>query len=232
MNYISSFLAPVIGAFHLPRAKAPAPETSPVRPAHQRRSREKRDLLVKAGIRVFARDGFEGATVADIAQDAGISVGVFYQRFKDKRGFFEEVENHFVKRGKENWNRFCNDANPDWTARELLEQMVSNLGRVISTNEGFFRALVTLGHKDKSVLPPAISMDRHGASRMADLMLVRGFLDHRTIDREQVYFAIYCVSRILVLMTLSRANIGYHPTDERTIEELALMVARYLQIEV
>jgi AcrR family transcriptional regulator len=217
----------------LPRAKAsPAPKSSPVRPALQRRSREKRDLLIKAGIRAFARDGFDGAKVADIAQDAGISVGVFYQRFKDKRGFFEEIENHFIERGKANWDRFCNDANPDWTARELLKHMVSNLGRVISANEGFFRALVTLGHKDKSVLPPATAMDRHGASRMADLLLARGFLDHRTIDREQVYFAIYGVARILVLMTLSRADIGYHPTDERTIEELVLMMARYLQIEV
>jgi len=62
------------------------------RPALQQRSREKRDRLIKAGITAFARDGYESARVVDLAKDAGISVGVFYQRFKDKRGFFMALE--------------------------------------------------------------------------------------------------------------------------------------------
>lgn len=203
----------------------------PVRPALQQRSRAKRDLLIKAGIRAFARDGYDGAKVADIAQDAGISVGVFYQRFKDKRGFFTALEARFLERGRENWDRFCNNANPEWTARELLTHMVRNMGRVISRNEGFFQALVTLGAKEKSVVAPAMEMDRHGANRIADLLLARGFIDHRRIDRERVYFAIAGIAKILVLMTVFDSE-HHRATDEYTVEELTLMLARYLEIEI
>ncbi len=202
-----------------------------VKPALQKRSQEKRDLLIKAGIRAFARDGYDGAKIVDIAKDAGISVGVFYQRFKDKRGFFNALEARFVERGKENWDRFCNESDPEWSARDLLTQMVRNLGNVIGHNEGFFRALVTLGHQDKSVFPPGVAMDRHGADRVADVLLARGFIDPRDMDREQVYFAVASVSKVLVLMTLIDTN-AHRATDEFTVEQLTIMLARYLQIEI
>ncbi|MBX3707574.1 MAG: TetR/AcrR family transcriptional regulator [Pseudomonadales bacterium] len=203
----------------------------PERPALQQRSREKRDLLIKAGIRAFARDGYDGAKIADIAQDAGISVGVFYQRFKDKRGFFTALEARFMERGRENWDRFCNSADPNWTAGELLTHMVRNMGRVISRNQGFFQALVTLGYQDKTVIGPGMEMDRHGASRVADLLLARGFVDHRTINRERVYLAIANVSKILILMTLFDSE-NRRATEDHTVQELTLMIARYLEIEI
>lgn len=202
-----------------------------IKPALQKRSQEKRDLLIKAGIRAFARDGYDGAKIVDIAKDAGISVGVFYQRFKDKRGFFDALEVHFMERGKENWDRFCNESDPEWSAGELLTQMVRNLGNVIIRNEGFFRALVTLGHQDKSVFPPGVDMDRYGADRVADLLLARGFIDPRDMDRENVYFGVASVAKVMIMMTLTGSG-AYGANDEFTVEQLTNMLARYLQIEI
>lgn len=202
-----------------------------VKPALQKRSREKRDLLIKAGIRAFARDGYDGAKIADIAEDAGISVGVFYQRFKDKRGFFSALEIRFMERGKENWDRFCDESDPKWSARELLTRMIRNMGNVIARNEGFFCALVTLGHQDKSVYPPGIDMDRHGANRVADLLLARGFIDPRDIDREKVYFGIASATKTMIMMTLTGGG-GYRATDEYTVEQLTSMLASHLKIEI
>lgn len=55
-----------------------------------RRGRKYEDVLQGAR-RVFLRDGFEGASVDDIAREAGVSKATLYSYFDDKRLLFLEV---------------------------------------------------------------------------------------------------------------------------------------------
>lgn len=60
-------------------------------PARQARSRDLRDRLL-ASARVLVDGGdFAGMSMAQIARAAGCSVGVLYQRFKDKDALFDSV---------------------------------------------------------------------------------------------------------------------------------------------
>jgi AcrR family transcriptional regulator len=59
-----------------------------VLPAKQARSRATRDRLLAAGRQLLDRDAFEATSIADIAGNAGCSVGAFYHRFADKEAFF------------------------------------------------------------------------------------------------------------------------------------------------
>ena len=62
-----------------------------VLPAKQARSRLTRDRLLAAGRELLDRGAFEATSIADIARDAGCSVGAFYQRLADKEAFFTVV---------------------------------------------------------------------------------------------------------------------------------------------
>ncbi|HET9770288.1 MAG TPA: helix-turn-helix domain-containing protein, partial [Acidimicrobiia bacterium] len=62
----------------------PAPER---RPAH-RPSRV--DQVVEAGIRVFARKGLAGATMAEVAEECGMGPGALYYHFATKEQLFAE----------------------------------------------------------------------------------------------------------------------------------------------
>lgn len=62
-----------------------------VLPAKQARSRVTRDRLLAAGRELLNRGAFEATSIADIARDAGCSIGAFYQRFADKEAFFTIV---------------------------------------------------------------------------------------------------------------------------------------------
>ena len=44
--------------------------------------------ILEAGIAEFARCGFQPASVASVAKNAGVSVGVIYKYFGDKDAFF------------------------------------------------------------------------------------------------------------------------------------------------
>ena len=52
---------------------------------------ETRGRLIEAAARLFARRGFEGASVEEIAEEAGYSRGAFYSNFKNKDALFLAV---------------------------------------------------------------------------------------------------------------------------------------------
>lgn len=49
------------------------------------------DQVLQGAAKVFLRDGFEGASVDDIAREAGVSKATLYSYFSDKRILFLEV---------------------------------------------------------------------------------------------------------------------------------------------
>ena len=57
----------------------------------ERKRTRNRDALVAAARRLFARDGFESTTIADIAAAADLGFGTFYRYFADKEAALEAV---------------------------------------------------------------------------------------------------------------------------------------------
>jgi|TARA_Y100000294_G_scaffold3180_1_gene3385 TetR/AcrR family fatty acid metabolism transcriptional regulator len=55
----------------------------------------KRELIINAAIKVFARDGLEKGKIADIATEAGIGKGTVYEYFRRKEDIFQAIE-HYV----------------------------------------------------------------------------------------------------------------------------------------
>jgi len=53
--------------------------------------KEKRELIIQAAISIFAKEGFHGARISDIAIAAGIGKGTIYEYFKSKTQLFEEM---------------------------------------------------------------------------------------------------------------------------------------------
>lgn len=62
----------------------------------QKRSRERRERILEAAARVFAKTGIGGATMDAIALEAGTSIGSLYRFFRDKEAIFRTLhESHF-----------------------------------------------------------------------------------------------------------------------------------------
>lgn len=52
----------------------------------------KKQLIIEAAIKVFARDGLEKGKIADIAKEAGIGKGTVYEYFRSKDDIFKVIE--------------------------------------------------------------------------------------------------------------------------------------------
>jgi TetR/AcrR family fatty acid metabolism transcriptional regulator len=83
---------------------------------------DKRRLILDAAVRVFARQGFNGCRVSDIADEAGVAYGLVYHYFRSKD---EVLDTLFLER----WNVLLDvirelDAR-DMPAREKLHAITS-----------------------------------------------------------------------------------------------------------
>lgn len=67
----------------------------------------KREAIFSAGEQLFARQGYSGTTMAEIAALAGVAVGTLYRLFPDKRALLEalhmRMEDRFVAATEEGW---------------------------------------------------------------------------------------------------------------------------------
>jgi AcrR family transcriptional regulator len=86
------------------------------------RAKDKRDAILRAAVRVFARRGFHACRVSDIAEEAGVGYGLVYHYFASKD---EVLDTLFLER----WNVMLEairalDARP-LSAREKLTGIAS-----------------------------------------------------------------------------------------------------------
>ena len=74
-----------LSCFHFPTFRPmPAVPSTP-------KGRRTWQQLLQAARRVFARDGFVNARMADIAEEAGLSMGALYRYFENKESVFEHL---------------------------------------------------------------------------------------------------------------------------------------------
>ena len=70
---------------------------NPVRPPVA----DKREAILRAATRVFARNGYFSSKVADIARDAGVADGTVYLYFKSKEEILHSIFDRSVREGIE-----------------------------------------------------------------------------------------------------------------------------------
>src|ERR1700737_3490334 len=84
-------------ATHTPRPAVPEPP--PGRMTREQSKANTRERLLDAARAVFARSGFHGASVEEIASEAGFSTGALYSNFDGKEDLFlvlmeREIDEH------------------------------------------------------------------------------------------------------------------------------------------
>lgn len=88
----------------------------------RRRSESRREELVAAAVRAFARNGYHGCRISDIAEEAGVSHGLVYHYFSSKEEILETIF-------RENWGVVAvaigQIAETDGSAIEEVRKIVS-----------------------------------------------------------------------------------------------------------
>lgn len=86
----------------------------------------KYDQVLEGARRVFMRDGYEGASVDDIAREASVSKATLYSYFSDKRLMFKEVFRHELLRERTDASALVNVDLPIEQMLPFVAQLITN----------------------------------------------------------------------------------------------------------
>src|SRR3972149_5002445 len=81
-------------------------------PPRRRRGEETRARLMEAATGVFARSGFDRATVDEIVREAGFSKGAFYVHFESKEDLFWAMLEERISRQQDTFRRAVGPTHP------------------------------------------------------------------------------------------------------------------------
>jgi AcrR family transcriptional regulator len=131
---------------HEPRPPASEAALRTVQP----RARATRDALLSAARSLLAEREFDAISVADIAAAAGLSVGSFYGRFRDKDGFFTVLQQQITGEWVSDGRRLLAPARlAGRPARFVIDAVCAAHVRTMRRDGGFVRAAL----KHASVRP-------------------------------------------------------------------------------
>lgn len=100
--------------------------------------------IANAAIKVFARDGFHGARITRIAEEAGVATGSVYLYFKNKESILHHLFFEIWQRIRDQFMGVVSRA--DITPREKLEELVDRIFALFSRNPSLALVFVNEQH--------------------------------------------------------------------------------------
>jgi len=148
--------------------------TSRFRPPQQHRSQETLDRILDAAEHVLDSKSFSEATLVEIMEQAGVTVGAFYRRFPDKDALLHLMDERFFA---ELYQRGDAVLDPDrWTnhaAADIVRAFVHEAVDMYRQRRGLLRSLLLRARID-----PVIQDSARGVNAHVTAALIRVLLPH------------------------------------------------------
>ncbi len=129
---------------------------------------DKREAILRAGIKVFAQKGYFNSKVADIAGEAGIADGTVYLYFKSKdeilHSIFDRAMEEFISEGK---REIAEIKEADGRLRRIAELHLEKLG----------------ADRDLAIV---FQVELRGSTKFMEEFSASGFADYLDIIRQAI----------------------------------------------
>ncbi|WP_031484621.1 TetR/AcrR family transcriptional regulator [Maridesulfovibrio frigidus] len=120
-----------------------------VRDPIQRRSKEKKRKIIVAGMKRFSEKGFHKTGIAEITEEAGVSVGSFYGYFEDKKDLLIQVAQAYgssIIRGI--YGRISEEAPLSGSSHEIVKHMVDSAIQAHTLSTELHREMLALKNRE------------------------------------------------------------------------------------
>ena len=188
-----------------------------------------RRLLLQAAEPLFARRGYEGTGMSDVAERAGVGVGTLYHHFPDKRALLLALiddwgDRELAKNRSElDFERYLGD-----DPRRAIADDLAARYRELRRDGGLYLVLLELGERDVEVRSRLARIQQVAIERFRDLIVYgqRRGLMRRDIDPLAASFLIRHAIRSAATEVLVHRVAD--PAPERVLEGLTEMICRYI----
>lgn len=120
-----------------------------VRQPQQQRSIEKRNRIIQAAFKLFCENGYYHTSTTDIAKEAGVSIGVIYNYFADKKAIYLEVYVLYASTITRPVHEKLKTAQPPFSLFELVEFVLDATAAAHNIPEQAHDEMLMMGYADK-----------------------------------------------------------------------------------
>lgn len=145
-----------------------------IRMPQQQRSIEKRNKIIDAGYQLFCEKGYHNTNTAEIAKLAGVSTGIVYNYFKDKKDIFMYVIEAYENSITEPLYELLRKMEKPIDLDKAVKICITNLTQSHTMNKSVHEEMQALSHTDKEIGELFCNYQSNIASYMVKLFKENG----------------------------------------------------------
>lgn len=145
-----------------------------IRKPRQTRSIETKHKIIEAGLDIFCEKGYYNTTTAEIAKVAGVSTGIVYGYFRDKKDVFLQSLDLYFSRIQKPIEETINAAGADESLEQTLREFVDAFITSHRENALSHEEMIAMSHLDPDVNEAFIKSEREYTALIKDHLLKLG----------------------------------------------------------
>ncbi len=158
-----------------------------VRQPRQERSIEKKNKIIEAGYQLFSEVGYYGTNTAEIAKRAGVSTGIVYGYFQDKRDILICVLEEYINKAFAPFFRLFEKITQPVDFRSLISNMIEQTIKTHKKNRKIHEVLHAMESTDEAVNAQFIALEDKITADIADKLCALGIKIENPL--EKIHFA-------------------------------------------
>lgn len=158
-----------------------------VREPKQERSIEKKNRIVQAGFELFSQEGYYNTNTAEIAKRAGVSTGIVYGYFKDKRDILLDVLELYVNKAFAPVLEMIDGLHAPLDFSQIASHVLDGAIEIHKKQANIHEALHSLSHTDEAVNKKFIDLEDELTIAIADKFKSLGVTTPNLTER--IHFA-------------------------------------------
>lgn len=139
-----------------------------VRQPQQERSIEKKNKIIEAGYQLFSEVGYYGTNTAEIAKRAGVSTGIVYGYFQDKRDILICVLEIYVNKVFAPYFKMFEKISFPVDFKSIIAKVIDQTIKTHKTNRKIHEVLHSMASTDEAVNSQFIALEDQITVKIAE----------------------------------------------------------------
>lgn len=162
-----------------------------VRTPRQQRSIDKKNKIIKAGFELFSEVGYYNVNTAEIAKRAGVSTGIVYGYFKDKRDILLDVLDLYIESIMQPVMDLLDLMHYPLDLDEIIPKVLDGVTATHEKYASIHQALYALTPTDSAVAEKFMKLERLMTDKFVEKLITLGYENDGLYER--VHLAIETV---------------------------------------
>lgn len=146
-----------------------------IREPKQKRSIEKKNKIVQAGYELFCAKGYYNTNTAEIAKRAGVSTGIVYNYFTDKKDIYFAVLDDFSTTITHTVFSELQDINSNFNLEYSIQKIIENTIEMHLTSKKAHEEMIAMSHLEDDVKDYFVKYEEKLIQALANSLLLQGY---------------------------------------------------------